>query len=204
MLVTQSEIDAVAARIETAYRVQRPDWDGVCSTHRVWAVAATNLLRSHQADGAVAADPELFVASQKGSSVFPDPWKELTVADAVCRYEARIRAIVRALRRELAAEVKLVEDRVDAGQELGKVLRRPSRRISALGRYIVARRAGRIALAERFLTGILEQHRSCPLYKLASAGLLPAGAGYPDTAPTEYFPRTGPAGVRQKLQAHLN
>lgn len=204
MLTTQREIDTVADRIEKAYRAQRRDWDGVCSTQRVWSVAAANLLRAESNCGFVAVDPELFVASQKGYLAFPDPWEELTVADAVCRYQRRLRQIVRSLQRELAAEVKLAEDRVEAGQDLAKVLGRPSRRISALGRYIVARRAGCFTLSAQFLTGSLEQHRSCPLYQLACADLLPAGSGYPDMAFLEVQPRSSSAGVRPKVQSHLN
>ena len=204
MLATQDEIETVAARIEKAYRVHRPDWNGVCSTHRVWSVAAMNLLRTRQGAWSVPVDPELFVASQKGNKAYADPWAELTGDDAICRYQNRLRGIIRTLRRELTAEVKLAEDRVEAGQNLGKVLRSPNRQLSALGRYIVARRAGRTALSERFLTGTLEQHRSCPLYKLASAGLFPDGVAYPEPDSIEFVPQCGTAGVWPRAQAHLN
>jgi hypothetical protein len=68
---------------------------------------------------------------------------------------------------------------VREGNGLAQVLKKRDARLSPLGLFIVAHRAGRPKLAERMRLGVVEQHRSCPLYRLASVSLLPAEL-YPD------------------------
>jgi hypothetical protein len=203
VLTSQSVIDALAGRIERAYRLRRAGWQGTCSTPRVWAVAATTLLQAHQDDPSLPLDPELFVAAQPTDSPFADPWGELTRAESVRAYRKRVRQIVRGLHDELAGEILHAERQIESGQSVGKVLLSRSRRLSPLGRYIVAHRAGRAALAKRFLHGAAEQHRACPLYRQASSGLLPAGC-YP--VPVSGEPVSSPVfpPVRSRAQVHLN
>jgi hypothetical protein len=207
---TQKTIDALAERIERAYRLRRPGWHGGSTTLRVWAVAAANLLRVHENDPAYPADPELFVVAQPLDSPFADPWRELTQEVAARHYRARVREIIRALRAELQGEIRLAEGRVAAGQPIACVLAAECRRLSPLGRYIVAHRAGRPVLALRFLDGAVEQHRSCPLYLAASAGLLPPGR-YPtvvehDRADAQVCDPVATAAARHRppSQVHLN
>jgi hypothetical protein len=205
VLATQCEIDVLADRIERAYRRSRPGWRGDCSTSRVWAAAALNLLQSHETHPAVPTDPELFVAAQPTDPAYPDPWVELTQPDAVRGYRRRIREIIRGLHKELAGEIEFAEDRVVAGQAIRKVLTSHSSRLSPLGRYIVAQRAGRVVLSNRFLDDAVCQHQGCPLYRQASQGLLPMGV-YPvpeeATAPAASTP-TQSLG-RSRAQALLN
>lgn len=200
MLATQSQIDTMAGRIERAYRLRRPQWHGGCSTPRVWAVAARVMLEVHRADPGVPADPELYVAAQPAATSYPDPWSELTTAEAADRFRQRVRAIVRALRSELAREVKLAEERIGSGQAIGRVLAERSGRISPLGRFIVAQRAGRLALARRFATDAADQHRSCPLYREASRRLLAPGL-YP-VAETDGA--TAPAASPRRLRSEVH
>lgn len=204
MLAKQSVIDGLAERIERAYRLRRPAWRGFCSSPRVWTVAASTLLEVHGSDPSVPPDPELFVAAQPIDPPYPDPWTELTAPGAVRHYRRWVRAIVRRLRAELSGEVRLAEGRIGAGQPIGKVLSSKSGRLSPLGRFIVAQRAGRSVLASRFLDDALAQHRACPLYREASSELLPSGV-YPvpdrGTAPQPMEPA---AAYRPRSQAHLN
>jgi hypothetical protein len=181
VLAKQQEIDVVAERIEQAYGVRRPGWRGGCSSNRVWQVAAKNLLDIHASDPSLPSDPELYVLAQPMDLSFPDPWTELTGPESMSHYRRCVRGIVRGLRRELTAEVRLAEERIAEGRPIGRVLGARSRGLSPLGRYIVARRAGRIVLARRFLSDVVAQHQSCPLYRPATAGLLAPGA-YPVSA----------------------
>jgi hypothetical protein len=110
--------------------------------------------------------------------------------------------IVRVLRRELAVEVRYAEARVAAGRSVSKVLSVRSRRISPMGCYIVAQRAGRAMLADRFRAAAVEQHAGCPLYRQASQKLLP-----PELYPVEE--RTDPGRTdlisrRSRHQVQLN
>ncbi|MFO0910664.1 MAG: hypothetical protein U0794_20340 [Isosphaeraceae bacterium] len=178
MLATQTTIDALATRIERAYRLRRPHWHGGCSSARVWSAAAWVLWQVHENDPVVPPDPELFVAAQPNDSPYPDPWGELTREDSARRYRQRVRSIVRALRAELAREVRHAEELIDAGQAIATVLRSSRTRLSPLGRFIVAHRAGRTTLARRYARDAAEQHRACPLYREASRRLLPPAA-YP-------------------------
>ena len=129
-------------------------------------------------DACIPIDPELYVASQGMNSLMTDPWTGLTSAESVRRYKDRVDVIVRGLRDELTEEVRVAERRILAGQSVCQVLTSKSGRISVLGRYIVAVRASRERLARRFLEGAVEQHRACPLYRQAAAGLIPSTA-YP-------------------------
>ena len=178
MLATQAVIDALAGRIERAYRLRRVGWHGASTSSRVWTAAASVLLAARASDPLLPLDPALFVAAQPADEMYPDPWGELTQPSAVENYRRRVRAIVRRLRAELSAEVRYAEDRISAGGSVARVLSSNSRRLSPLGRYVVAQRAGRPALAGRYRHDAAVQHESCPLYRQACKEILPASA-YP-------------------------
>ena len=199
----QTVIDTLADRIERAYRLRRPDWDGVCSTPRVWTAAAALLFDAREGDDLLPIDPELFVRAQPMESPYPDPWRELTDPAALTRYRHGVETIVSRLRAELAREVGRAERQIGAGQPIGKVLSSKSGWLSALGRLIVARRAGRFALARRFFPDAVTQHQSCPLYRLASLNLLPA-EDYPVPAGAE--PSAAPPlyASDARTRVHLN
>jgi hypothetical protein len=199
---TQQQIDALADRIERAYRLRRAGWHGNFSTARVWSSAAVVLLRVHEADVDVPPDPELFVASQPLDGCFPDPWRELTQESAALHYRKQVRSIVRALRAEVRREIRTAERCVEAGEPLARVLNDRKRGLSPMGRYIAARRAGRLSLARRYLGAAVEQHRCCPLYRQACAGLIPAEA-YP-SAGVAGLSRKSLAGFGLPVPAHLN
>ena len=90
-----------------------------------------------------------------------------------------MRRIVRQLRAELKRELVAAERSIRQGHEIDSVLSRKTRRLSSLGSYILARRAGRDDLADRFAAAAAAQHRSCPLYRPASLAFIPAEF-YPD------------------------
>ncbi len=173
MLTKQIVIDALADRIERAYRLRRIGWRGMCSTPRVWSIAAKTLLLAHEENSSLPIDPALFVAAQPFDAPFIDPWSELTRPESIRHYQKRIREIVRSLRHELTGEVRHAERRIEQGQAIRTVLLSRTQRLSALGRMIVAYRAGRLVLAKRFVQEAMEQHRACPLYRQACAGFLP-------------------------------
>jgi len=140
----------------------------------VWSAAALRLWDAHAQDPLqVPLDPELFVASQPISGAVADPWTELTEPEAARRYRSRVRRIVSRLSWELKREVRRAERLIRRGCELGAVLNAKDGRLSALGSFIVARRAGRADLAARFAAATAAQHRSCPLYRSASVTLIP-------------------------------
>jgi len=173
-------VDLLAVRVEQAYGLRVRQWWRGCSTSRVWHAAALRLWEAHACDPkCVPLDAELFVASQPISVSLPDPWMELTHHDSAKRYLRSVKRIVRRLRAELRREVLGGERSVQFGHDVETVLGRSNRRISALGSYILATRAGREDLAERFAVAAAAQHQSCPLYRLASMSLLPAEL-YPD------------------------
>ncbi|GAC1469611.1 MAG: hypothetical protein NVSMB9_13600 [Isosphaeraceae bacterium] len=178
MLTTQNEINTIATRIERAYRLRRSEWQARCSTQKVWSAAAVMLHNIHENDPTIPIDPELFVAAQPHKSIYADPWIDLVDSGSARRYLEQIERITRNLRDEMTAEVCLAESRIQKGRPIGRVLTSQSRRLSPLGRYIVAHRAGRPALSARFLVGALAQHKACPLYRRACSTLLPAEA-YP-------------------------
>jgi hypothetical protein len=175
VLPTQETIDHLAERIERAYALRRAGWDGGCSTHRVWAAAALRLWQAHVEDPSLPLDSELFVAAQPITGAVGDPWQELTQAEAGRRYRQQVRRIVHRLRRELRREVRRAEARLQEGLPLTLAALSQDRRLSPLGSYIAAHRMGRADLARGFALPAAEQHRACPLYKLASLSMLPAG-----------------------------
>jgi hypothetical protein len=119
-------------------------------------------------------DPELFVASQPIEAPYADPWSCLALAEAGDRYKLRVRRIIRQLRIELKREVRRAEALISAGKKLPVIMRARDNRLSALGLYITAQRAGRPDLAEKLRSSAVEQHNSCPLYRFASLSLLSA------------------------------
>jgi hypothetical protein len=172
VLPTQETIDRLASRIERAFYRRCVSWNIGCSTDRVWAAAAVNLWSAHQKMAGIPLDPELFVASQPIGGLNSDPWTALTESDAVQRYVRQVRAIIRLLRSELTREVSRANRLISRGVELSRVVTNRKLRLSALGCYIVALRAGRGDLLAEFHAKALEQHRSCPLYRIACLSFL--------------------------------
>jgi len=190
VLPTQETIDHLADRIERAYALRRAGWDRGCSTRRVWAAAALCLWQAHVDDPSLPLDSELFVASQPIAGSFGDPWVELTELEARRRYRARVRRIVRRLRAELTREVRRAERLLGEGRRVSVASLCQDSRLSPLGCYIAAHRIGRADLAGLFTRGAVEQHRSCPLYRLASLSLLSADC-YPIDDPSIVPEQTG-------------
>jgi hypothetical protein len=98
--------------------------------------------------------------------------------------------------------VRYAERRIGRGEAIDKLLNTPSQRLSPLGCYIVAHRAGCAALGEQFRVGAVQQHQSCPLYRAASLHLIPPESypGRERSADEELVART-----RQRSpQFHLN
>ncbi len=174
MLATQATIETLADRIERAYGLRGPSWSRGCSTERVWETAAAFLLQLHQDDPTLPIDPELYVVAQFNITRYDDPWMILTQPESGERYRSQVRTLVRGLRSELRGEVREAERRVQCGEAIASVLLTPNKRLSPLGCYIVARRAGCDALAEHFRIPALRQHEACPLYRKASQTLIPA------------------------------
>jgi hypothetical protein len=174
VLPTQETIEHLAERIERAYSLRRAGWDGGCSTRRVWAAAALRLWQAHVEDPALPLDSELFVAAQPITGALGDPWQALTQVEAGRRYRLQVRRIVHRLRLELGREVRRAEERLQEGRPLTLTALACDRRLSPLGCYIAAHRMGHAELAQGFALPAAEQHRACPLYRLASLSLLPA------------------------------
>lgn len=172
--VSQHEIDQLAGRIERAYERRGGHWNASCSTSRVWTAVARILVQCRLDDPATPVDPELYVASQDIDPDSTDPWTDLASPRAVERYRRQVRAIIRQLRSELEREVRKAERSIRRGRPTAEVLGDRGAGLSPLGRYIAAHRAGRVDLAERWSPEALIQHRGCPLYREACAGLLPA------------------------------
>jgi hypothetical protein len=180
VLPTHQIVDLLADRVEQAYSLRVRHWWRGCSTSRVWHAAALRLWEAHAHDPeCIPLDAELFVASQPISVPLPDPWTELTHHDSATRFRRSVKRIVRSLRAELRREVRSGERSIEQGENVEKVLSHGGRRLSALGSYILATRAGREDLAERFAAAAASQHKSCPLYRVASMALIPAEL-YPD------------------------
>lgn len=173
IFLTSPTIDEIANRIKRAFLRRRPEWCGMASLDRLWAVAADHLSTLHSRDPALPLDPELYVAALPLKAPRCDPWNELISGASITHYRRRIRRIVHALRRELRDEVRRAEARLRRGELAEKVVLPRSRSLSPLGLYIVAQRVGRRDLAECLRTLALEQHRACPLYRAACVGLLP-------------------------------
>jgi hypothetical protein len=144
----------------------------------VWKSAANRLLEAATGKLGLPIDPELYVAVQKSVSVNPDPWVELTQQGSLARYRKNLRKIISKLREELTSEITRGECRMLRGVDLDVVLETEGSRLSPLSCYILAHRAGRFDLSMRHHAAALSQHRSCPLYRLASRSLLP-GHAYP-------------------------
>lgn len=178
MLITPRAIEKVADRIERAYARRNPQGIACPPDSRLWEVAARALVEAHRASDWLPLDPELFVASQPSDTPLADPWQHLSPSHAVRHYRRRILQIVRGLRLELRQEVYRAEARLQQGQPLKSVLGDRDRNLSPLGRFVVAYRAGRMDLAEKFREDATEQHASCPLYRLACRRLIPSHA-YP-------------------------
>ncbi len=165
-------IDDLADRIETAYLRKHPQrpWNG--PDPRLWELVARSLIEAHRSTPWLPVDPELFVACQPASSSPSDPWAHLATEDATQRYLTRVKRMVRRLRREIRGEVELAEEKLKLGISPEEVLRMKSRAISPLGRFLVAMRANRPDLAERFRVDAEEQHAACPLYRVACRRLI--------------------------------
>jgi hypothetical protein len=174
VLPTQEAIENLAERIERAYSLRRARWWRGCSTRRVWTAAALRLWQAHVEDPQLPLDSELFVASQPISNALSDPWSELAQPDAARRYRTQVRRMIRRLRSELVREVALAQRSIRNHPETTPALLARDRRISPLGCYIAAHRAGRADLAQRFVAAAAEQHGSCPLYQAASLPLIAA------------------------------
>jgi hypothetical protein len=173
MHTTIHAIDELSGRIQRAYERQRPLWLPKDHTTHVWSAAASRLLEARQADTSLPLDPELFVASQPCSGLLADPWRELTQTVAIRRYRVRVRRIVMSLRRELVSELRWSRERLRNGDPIEVVLTARNPSLSALGRFLVASRAGRRDLADIYRLDAQAMHRTCPLYRQACNGLLP-------------------------------
>jgi hypothetical protein len=173
VLVKQALIEALAERIERAYRRRRSVWLRAGSSAGVWSTAAALLVELHQHDPTLPLDPELFVAVQSSGLASDDPWMGLTQPSSARCYRSRVHTMIRSLRAELRAEVRWAERRIARGESLDNVLSRGKKRISALSSFIIAIRSGNLARAAKFRCDAVLQHRSCPLYRPASAQLLP-------------------------------
>jgi hypothetical protein len=189
VLATQDVLEQLAGRIEHAYGLRRPRWWRGCSTTRVWYAAALRLWEAHQNDPTrIPLDAELFVASQPISTSLADPWSELAQPEAASRFRSRVCRIIRCLRAELKREIRRAERSIRRGHEIDELLSSKTRRLSPLGSYIVARRAGRGDLLDCLAAAAAQQHRSCPLYYAASLAFIP-----PESYPTDELAGT-PAG----------
>jgi len=177
-------------------------WNDGCSTARVWTAAALVLLQIHDEHPEIPMDPELFVASQALDTGVVDAWSDLASPSAGEAYRRRVREIVRRLERELGREVERAERLARDGRPIGNVLCGGDSRLSPLGRYIVANRAGRADLAAALLTDVRAQHLSCPLYRSACLAFLPADQ-YPTIDPHQEVEPTMPSTARKRI-ASLN
>jgi hypothetical protein len=174
---SQERISVLADRLEQAYLRRYPDWSPARTSRGVWTAAASGLSMLHRNVPSVPVDPELFVAVQP-TRPWADPWADLAQESALRRYRRHVRRIIAQLRDEIRDEVRAAERRVRRGSTLAAVLADSGGRFSALGRYVLARRAGQDELAERLRPEAERQHRSCPLYQQACRSLLPNDA-YP-------------------------
>jgi hypothetical protein len=145
------------------------------------------LWQVHDDNPEIPLDPELFVASQPIAAPFGEPWASLARAEAGQRYRQNVRRIIRRLRSELRREVRRAEDELRKGRELRALIRSHGPRISPLGLYITAHRAGRADLAQRLRLAAVGQHNCCPLYRPASLTLIPA-ALYPSVEQRRVLP----------------
>ena len=179
MISSQDDIEQLADRIQRAYRRRYPDWNSVGLTPGVWDSAAARLLEAAEFEPAIPIDPELFVAVQVKRGTRHDPWAELTQS---CSLRFYLRALERIVSPTSRGSSSRKSDGPRAallrGMTLDQLPVAESSRISPLSLYILAHRAGRHDLSRRLRSEAEGQHRSCPLYLLASRSLLPAHA-YP-------------------------
>lgn len=162
----------LADRIERAYLRRRPEVNQELAYPGVWTTAAGLLLDLHRANPDMPLDPELFVAAQKLAPGGARPWIELTRPASILVYQRRVRRIVRQLRQELTSEIRHAEKQITRGRSIDTVLLQRDAKLSPLGRYLVAIRAGDHGLACELQDAAREQHRSCPLYRMAAAELV--------------------------------
>src|SRR5262245_56119114 len=151
LLLPPRSIAQLASRIRDAYLRRCPRLDREYAHSNVWSAAARRLVDLHRAEPSLPLDPELYVVAQDRPGLGVDPWKGLARPAAVRRYRRLVARIVRSRREELRGEVRGAERKLKAGEELASLLASLSPRFSALGRYIVACRAGRPDLAELFI-----------------------------------------------------
>ena len=203
MLPNQEMIDRLAERIERAYLRRCGSWNGGCSTSRVWSAAAHDLWQAHAETPELPLDPELYVASQSVLPGFSDPWTNLTGAEAKRRFAQHVRRIVRLLRSEISQEVAIADRLLGKGIDVSRIVRSRKLRLSALGCYIVVLRAGRDDLAADFHGQALEQHRSCPLYRIACSSFLPDD-DYPDEEFDVRHPSSSPTFIPQVCDSLAN
>jgi hypothetical protein len=149
-------------------------------------------------DPSLPLDSELFVASQPITGSLGDPWVELTQVEAARRYRVQVRRIVRRLRRELRREVRRAEQLMADGGRLVLSSLSMDPRVSPLGCYIAAERIGRLDIAGHFAGPAAEQHRACPLYRVACMPLLPLDR-YPIDAPSAPHDLPGIRGFKKSI-----
>jgi hypothetical protein len=182
VLPTQEMIARLGERIRQAYIRRYPDWSPIRTTEGVWNATAAGLLMLHRNKPTIPIDPELYVAVQPLGS-WADPWADLTQQSSLRRYRRHIRLIVTQLRNEIKDEVRQAERLIRRGASLSKVLADSGCKLSALGRFVVVLRAGRVDLAEQIRPAAERQHLSCPLYMQACRTLL-ASRDYPLPRPS--------------------
>lgn len=188
MVLPPRAIPQLAERIEQAYFRRRPNLYRECVHTQVWSAAAAVLVALHRSDPSLPIDPELFVACQLEGlrKRHPDPWGELVNPAAPLRYRRQVRRIIQSLRKELRAELRLIDRRCQDGTRLEQILAEANPRVSALARFIAAyRRLGPEATAD-FHDSVRVLHDACPLYRQACEKLLPPHA-YPVQEVLETF-----------------
>jgi hypothetical protein len=199
VLPTQELIEHLAERIERAYTLRRQQWCRGCSTRRVWSAAALRLWQAHVEDPRVPLDCELYVASQVINESLSDPWSELAQPAAARRYRAQVLWIIRRLRCELSRELRLADRVIGEKGKIGIMALPVNKRISPLGYYIAAQRAGIPELADRFAAAAAEQHRSCPLYQYASIPFLSADLYPAEESAGEEIPDSGLRSLKKSI-----
>lgn len=196
---TQELIEHLAERIERAYTLRRQRWCRGCSTRRVWSAAALRLWQAHVEDPQLPLDCELYVASQVINESLSDPWSELAHPAAARRFRVRVLRIIRRLRCELSRELRLADRVIGEKGKIGIMTLPVNKRISPLGYYIAAQRAGIPELADRFAAAAAEQHRSCPLYQYASIPFLSADLYPAEESAGEEIPDSGLRSLKKSI-----
>ena len=172
-------LDHLSSRIQQAYALRRPDWRRGCSTSRVWAVAAQRLWAAHAVDPMkFPLDPELFVASQRITAPFADPWSELTQAESARRYRSTVPARCPPPGRSWSGNRPASGSFGAAGP-----LKKSSKPRDGSPLWVASSsRRGRGETISRPISGAAAAafHRACPLCRQASLALLP-----PDRYPAE-------------------